>query len=206
MQRYTKETIDDVLNQASIDFNVPTQNIKLKFISENKDANGILLDVTYDAYTMDDVKEFIFDYLGNFFTSIDEEIEVSIEERENSLTVNLNAENNAVLIGKMGRTIDAFNKVVRNAINTQFPDKLDILIDVNHYKEDRYNRIRSMAKRLARQVQKSKVDIELDPMPSDERKIIHKTLNEWRNIKTDSEGIGAARHICIRYMDTHYTH
>ena len=57
-----------------------------------------------------------------------------------------------------------------------------------------------MAKRIAKQVQRSKVDVELDPMPNDERKVIHKTLNEWHNIKTESEGEAANRHICIRYV------
>lgn len=153
-----------------------------------------------NTFSMDDVKEFIFDYLGNFFTGIDEDIEVAIEEREDGFVVNLNAENNAVLIGKMGKTIAAFNTVVKGAVNAQFKHRVNVLIDVNHYKEDRYARLRSMAKRTGKQVQRSKVDVELDPMPNDERKVIHKALSEWHNLRTDSEGEGSNRHVCIRYV------
>jgi spoIIIJ-associated protein len=37
-------------------------------------------------------------------------------------------------------------------------------------------------------------------MPNDERKVIHKALNDWHNIRTESEGEGAARHLCIKYV------
>ena len=153
-----------------------------------------------EEFNLDDVKEFIFDYLGNFFTTIDEEIEVAIEEREDGFVVNLNAENNAALIGKMGKTIAAFNTVVKGAVNAQFKHRVNVLIDVNHYKENRYAKLKSMAKRTGKQVQRSKVDVELDPMPNDERKVIHKALSEWHNLRTDSEGEGSKRHVCIRYV------
>ena len=99
----------------------------------------------------------------------------------------------------MGKTLAAFNTVLRAAVNSEFEKRIDVLIDINHYKEERYYKIRSMAKRIAKQVQRSKVDVELDPMPNDERKVIHKVLGDWHNIKTESEGEGSYRHICIRY-------
>ena len=37
-------------------------------------------------------------------------------------------------------------------------------------------------------------------MSNDERKVIHKALGNWHNIRTDSEGEGSDRHICIRYV------
>ena len=58
-----------------------------------------------------------------------------------------------------------------------------------------------MAKRIGKQVQRDHVSVEIDPMPNDERKVIHKTLNEWHNIKTESEGEGNNRHVCIRYVE-----
>ena len=58
-----------------------------------------------------------------------------------------------------------------------------------------------MAKRTAKQVQRSHVDAALDPMPNDERKAIHKALADWHNISTESEGEGNARHIVIKYVE-----
>ena len=108
---------------------------------------------------------------------------------------------NAVLIGKMGKTLSAFNTVIKAAVNAKFKKRIDILIDVNHYKSDRYYKLRGMAKRIGKQVQRDHVKVALDPMPNDERKVIHKALNEWHNIKTESEGEGSNRHVCISYVE-----
>lgn len=201
MKVYTAKTLEDLLAAAAEDKNCEIEDLNYTVTEEKKGLLGIGNSVSAEVFTMDDVKEFLFDYLGNFFTSIDQDIEVAIEERTDGFIVNLNADNNAVLIGKMGKTLAAFNTVVRAAVNAEFKKRIDILIDINHYKEERYSKLRAMAKRIAKQVQRSKIDVELDPMPNDERKIIHKTLNDWRNIKTESEGEASARHVCIRYVD-----
>ena len=201
MDVYTAKTLEDLLAEAAEEKNCAVEDLHYTVTEEKKGLLGIGNSVTAEVFTMDDVKEFLFDYLGDFFTSIDQDIEVAIEERTDGFIVNLNADNNAVLIGKMGKTLAAFNTVVRSAVNSEFKKRIDVLIDINHYKEERYAKLRSMAKRIARQVQKSKIDVELDPMPNDERKIIHKTLNDWRKIRTESEGEGSARHVCIRYVE-----
>ena len=200
MTKYTAKTLDELLENAAADKGCTVEELNYTVTEEKKGILGIGNSVTADVFTMEDVKEFLFDYLGNFFTGIDQDIEVAIEERSDSFIVNLNADNNAVLIGKMGKTLAAFNTVVRAAINAEFKKRIDVLIDINHYKEERYAKIRSMAKRIAKQVQRSHVDAELDPMPNDERKIIHKVLNDWHNIRTESEGEAGNRHVWIRYV------
>lgn len=189
MNNYTGKTLEEAIAAAAEDKSCTPEEIRHYVKEENEKG------VTIDAYTMEDVKEFIFDYLGNFFTGIDQDIEVAIEETDDGFIVNLNADNNAVLIGKMGKTLAAFNTVARAAVNAEFKSRINVLIDVNHYKEERYAKLRSMAKRIGRQVQKSHVDVEMDPMPNDERKVIHKQLNEWHNIRTESEGEGSRRHV-----------
>lgn len=197
MKNYTGSSIAEILEAAAEENGVSSQDLKYVITSDNKEEGT----VSADVYTMEDVKEFIFDYLGDYFTGIDEDIEVAIEETDNGFIVNLNADNNAVLIGHNGKTLSAFNTVVRSAVNAAFKSRINVLIDVNHYKEERYAKLRSMAKRTAKQVQRSHVDAALDPMPNDERKAIHKALADWHNISTESEGEGNARHIVIKYVE-----
>ncbi len=194
MTTFTASSLEELLENASLELGCSKDEIKYVISSQTED------EIVADVYTNDDVKEFLFDYLGDYFTGIELDLECAIEEKNNSFIVNLNAENNAVLIGKMGKTLAAFNTVVRAAVNANFKSRIDVLIDVNHYKDDRYAKLRSMAKRIAKQVQRSHVDVELDPMPNDERKMIHKVLNDWHNIKTESEGEGSSRHLCIKYV------
>lgn len=200
MTSYTGKSLEEILSTAAEEKGVDKDALMYNVTEEKDGVLGIGKSVTADVFTMEDVKEFIFDYLGNYFTGIDLEIEVAIEEKYDGFIINLNADNNAVLIGKMGKTLASFNTVVRAAVNAEFKKRIDVLIDVNHYKDERYAKLRSMGKRIAKQVQRSHVDASLDPMPNDERKVIHKVLNEWHNIKTESEGEGSARHLVIKYV------
>ena len=195
MNTYTGATLEEALSNAASDRGVDVSAIQ--YITKNEEGAS---EVVIDAFTNEDVKEFLFDYLGNFFMGIDCDLEAAIEEKDGSFIVNLNAENNAVLIGKMGKTLAALNTVVRSAVNSEFKKRIDVLIDVNRYKDDRYHKVMSMAKRIGKQVQKSHVDVELDPMPNDERKVIHKALANWHNLSTESAGEGSNRHICIKYV------
>ncbi len=198
---YTGKSIEEMLEKVAEEKACSVNDLHYSIKDEKKGLLGLGNTVVADVFSLDDVKEFLFDYLGNFFTSIDQDIEVSIEQkRDNSFVVNLNADNNALLIGKMGKTLAAFNTVVRNAVNAEFKERIDVLIDINHYKEERYAKVRAMGKRIAKQVQQSKIDVELDPLPSDERKVIHKVLSEWHNIKTESVGEGSNRHLVIKYV------
>lgn len=200
MQIYTAKTLEELLQNAAEEKGVTIDELEYTVVEEKKGLLGIGNSVSAKVFSSEDVKEFIFDYLGEFFTHIDLDIEVALEELDDSYVINLNSDNNAILIGKMGKTLAAFNTVLRAAVNAEFEKRIDVLIDINHYKEERYYKIRSMAKRIAKQVQRSKVDVELDPMPNDERKVTHKVLGDWHNIKTESKGEGSYRHICIRYV------
>lgn len=201
MKNYQAKTLEEIIEQAAEDYGCDTSSLMYNVLEEKDGILGIGKSITAEVFTMDDVKEFLFDYMGDFFTGIDLDLECAIEEKDNAFVVNLNADNNAVLIGKMGKTLSAFNTVIKAAVNAKFKKRIDILIDVNHYKSDRYYKLRGMAKRIGKQVQRDHVKVALDPMPNDERKVIHKALNEWHNIKTESEGEGSNRHVCISYVE-----
>lgn len=58
-----------------------------------------------------------------------------------------------------------------------------------------------MARRLGKQVLRTKSDIKLDPMPADERKVMHQELSKLEHVKTESHGEGKNRHMVISYVD-----
>jgi spoIIIJ-associated protein len=109
----------------------------------------------------------------------------------------LNAENNAILIGKNGQTLTAINTVVRAAVNSSFKRRFNVMVDINNYKVDRYDKVMQIASRVARTVQRTKISATLDPMPNDERKVVHQFLSEMKNIRTESEGEGINRRLKI---------
>ena len=113
----------------------------------------------------------------------------------------MNADNNSILIGKGGVILRALNLIARTAVQTQFKERINVSIDINGYKENRYKKVASMAKRIGKQVQRSKIAAKLDPIPADERKVVHQVISEMEHLKTESQGEGKERFITISYVD-----
>ena len=201
LSTYTAKNLDDALREACIKKDCRIDELTYNVLEENKGFLGIGSSVKIEAYCLNDVKEFLFDYLGNFFTNANIECSVEIFQKDDSFTIMLDAENNAVLIGKNGKTLQAINTVVKSDVNSEFKRKFKILVDINNYKQERYSKLKSMAIRIAKNVSRTKVDASLDPMSNDERKVIHQALANFKHIKTESEGEGLNRHLVIKYVD-----
>ncbi len=202
MNKYTAKNLNEALEIAAKDKQVKIDELTYNVVEEKKGILGLGNSVSIEAYTIHDVKEFLFDYLGDFFTGIDNDIEVEILPIEEGYKVMLNAENNASLIGHNGRTLQAINTVVRGAVNGNFKKRFNILIDINNYKEERYRKVKAMAIKIAKNVRRTKIDAVLDPMPNDERKVVHQALTDFDSIKTESEGEGRNRHLVIKYVES----
>ena len=137
-----------------------------------------------------------------YFDNIEMEVTLEIEEEDNNFyKVILNASNNAILIGKNGMTLQSINTVLKAAVSGNFKKRISVLVDVNGYKEEKYQKECQVASRVAKSVQRTKTDAILDPMPNDERKAIHNHLSGWDHIRTESEGEGKDRRLKICYVD-----
>ena len=200
IERYTGKTIEEILDKISTEKKCPIDQITYNVIEEKKGILGIGNQIIVEAYCPNDIKEFIFDYLGNYFMGINIETSIEIREKNGVYKVILDTENNALVIGKNGKTINSINVVLKNACNSFFNKKIIVIVDVGRYKEDRYQRITKTAIRVAKEVSRTKVDVSLDPMPNDERKVIHEKLESFKNIKTESVGEGVKRHLVIKYV------
>ena len=80
-----------------------------------------------------------------------------------------------------------------------------IVLDVENYKEKQELNLERLAKKLAREVVKTKVDVKLDNMNSYERRIIHNTLGNNKKVSTISEGEEPNRHVVIKYVESQET-
>ena len=119
----------------------------------------------------------------------DEIIKILIETNENNL-----------LIGPKGVTLQSLNELVKLAVSNKFKKKYRILLDVHDYKNKKYNVLIRVAKNAAREVLKTHMDVKLNPMTPDERKKVHYALSTMKNIKTESVGDGKDRAIVIKYV------
>lgn len=201
MKKYTAKTLDEVLKQIAQEKNCSIEEITYEVLEEKKGILGFGGTTTVKAYTKQDIKEFIFEYLGTYFTDLNQAVSIEIIVEDDAFKVVLDAENNAIIIGKAGQTLRAISNVLKAAVNNTFERRVNVTVDVGNYKEDRYRKVKRIAQRVAREVKKTHIDAALDPMPNDERKVIHQYLSGMPNIKTESEGEGMKRHLVIKYVE-----
>ena len=197
MKRYSGKTLEDCLAQATKDLGVDAQALRYTKTEEKTGFLGMGTLVTIDVTGPEDIVAFIQDYLETYFKNIDLDVNVMVKQEEDGFGVMLDAENNAILIGKAGQTLQSINTVVKSAVNSHFKGRYNVLVDINNYKQDRYEKVKALADRIARSVLRSKTAATLDPLPNDERKVIHQYLSEMPHIRTESVGEGNQRRLKI---------
>ncbi|MGI6713782.1 MAG: protein jag [Bacilli bacterium] len=199
MKTFTAKTLEDVLSLAILDFGVTNEEELIYEVVEEK--KGLFKKtVTIQVYEFSDVIEYALDYLTKVIAAFGIESELTPTIDDDIIHIAISTNHNSILIGKNGRTLQALNEIVRLALAVRFKKRIRVLLDINEYKIDKYAKVVSIAKRVAREVQKTKVDAVLDPMPADERRVIHKALTRYTNIKTESVGTGRNRQISIKYI------
>ncbi len=199
MKRYSGKTLDDCLAQATKDLGVEAAALRYTKTEEKTGFLGMGTLVTIEVTGPEDIMAFVQEYLETYFRNIELEVNVLVKQEAEGFSVMLDAENNAILIGKAGQTLQSINTVVRGAVNSHFKGKYNVLVDINNYKQDRYEKVKALADRVARSVLRSKTTATLDPLPNDERKVIHQYLSEMPHIKTESVGEGNQRRLKIVY-------
>ena len=125
---------------------------------------------------------------------------VAGEEEEEATSINLDIEGDdlGILIGRRGQTLACLQYLVRLIVGHQTKAWVPIVIDVEGYKQRRYEALQALAWRLAEQVKASKMPFTLEPMLAYERRIIHLALADHADVTTESIGEGEARRVVIR--------
>lgn len=198
MKTYTAKTLEDVLAQAEKELNIPANDLSYKIVDEKTGIFSRKLVV--EVYEVSDAIAFAEAYLIQTISQMGIEVTAQTTLKDDIINITLNSPRNPILIGKNGITLQALNELVRLATSSKFKKRFRILLDINDYKEAKYDKVIAIAKRIARDVTRTKVDVTLDPMPADERRMVHGALTGMPNIKTESVGEGHHRAICIRYI------
>lgn len=105
-----------------------------------------------------------------------------------------------LLIGDGGETFRALSHLLRKMAGKGLEEKADFSIDVNDYRASMVEKLKMKAGILANRARDMKSDIEMEPMSSYERLIIHGVLTDQPNIKTESTGEGKNRRVVIKYV------
>jgi spoIIIJ-associated protein len=114
------------------------------------------------------------------------------------VTLNIEGDDLGVLIGRRGQALSSLQYLVRLIVSERIKKWVTINVDVDWYKKRHYEALKKLALRLADQVGRKKRPITMEPMPPDERRIVHITLANHPDVATQSTGEGDDRRVVIQ--------
>ena len=139
-----------------------------------------------------EILETLIKHLG-----IDAEVHITSEGEGLPVTLNIAGDDLGALIGRHGQALLSLQYILRLILAEKLKAWVPINVDVAGYKQRRYESLRKLALRLAEQVKTTRRSINLEPMPSDERRIIHLALADHPDVSTQSTGVGEERKVVI---------
>ena len=142
----------------------------------------------------------IVSYLQNIVIAMgypDATVEFS-EDGNRHFTLNIKTEENtSLIIGKRGSTLNSLQFLVNNYAKKFSSHFFRIEVDCDDYRESRKKTLEELALNLAKKSKKTGRPVELEPMTSVERKIIHNALTGIKNVETESRGEEPYRYLVI---------
>jgi len=195
------KTKEEAKEKALIELNVKEKEILFK---EEELKGKLFKAATYkcNAIKISDIAFFLKESLSEILTNMGIECQFETSVREEQINIKMYSDKNNILIGKNGQTLMAIQTILRQMVYNEIGMYPYILLDVENYKEKKISNLERNAKRIAKEVLRTKIDVSLDDMNSYERRIVHNALTKFKNISTTSEGEEPNRHIVIRYIES----
>lgn len=111
--------------------------------------------------------------------------------------IDLAGEDSGLLIGRRGQTLQALQFLVTLIVRRQLGEDVRVVLDVENYRQRRETSLRDMADKVATRVAQTNRSITLEPMSPADRRIIHTSLAEHPEVRTQSAGEGENRKVTI---------
>ncbi|QWB96110.1 KH domain-containing protein [Mycoplasmatota bacterium] len=179
---------------------IQSDKIKLEVIKEKKGLLGIGATVFYAAtpnvVLVTEGKMFLENILQSL--EVDCRMEARTKNDGQELSYLVESDENALLIGRDGRTLRSLQYLLRNYLNTFVDGHLVITLDIGNYFENHKRQLEILATKTAKEVARTRIAVKLDPMNAYDRRIVHTKLSEWRDVTTESEGEGENRALVIK--------
>lgn len=197
---FSGKTIEEATNKALEELNVSIEDI---IINEKERKQGLFsgkkieIEVIKKSDIVNDINDFLIKTTS--LMGLDTQIEIKI--RDNTVSMRMFSNNNPILIGKNGQTLSALQTIIKQMLSVKYNTKMNIILDVEHYKEKQIKNIEYLAKKTAREVARTKIEAKLDPMNSYQRRAVHNVLTNFRGVYTESVGEEPNRAIVIKPSD-----
>ncbi len=191
--KYSSDTIENAIIEAQKDLNRDEEEL---IINEIKDEEKPTIEVIVIDDYVQEIKDFIKELIENM--GIQSNIEIIYNNAVPTYTIY--SDNDSLLIGRNGKNIDSLTTIVKQHIIKELgkDDLFKFNIDINDYKLANDARLDHLAKKIAKDVARTKIAVKMDPMNSYKRRIVHAAIASNKRVTSKSEGEEPNRCVVIR--------
>lgn len=205
-----KEEKKAVKKEEKSEFKAAKKELKNEIKSESKEekamqtvnvseTNEVATSPAKTVLSHEEIESRIKNFLNDMFGAMDMQVDINISfnDDEDSVNVDLSGEGMGVLIGKRGQTLDSIQYLTSLVLNKGKDKYVRIKVDTENYRDRRKETLESLAKNIAYKVKRSRRSVSLEPMNPYERRIIHSALQNDKFVSTRSEGEEPFRHVVV---------
>lgn len=154
-----------------------------------------------ELFSSEDVGGMAKEVLENLLSLVEISASVNLGAKgsgdEAVISLDIEGEDLGILIGRRGETLSSLQYLVNLIVSRRLKSRVGVVVDVEGYRQRRYESLRLLARRLADQVRSTGRSVTLEPMTAGERRIIHLELRDDPYVTTQSIGEGEARKVAI---------
>lgn len=194
---YEGKNLETIKEKMLTELNCASDEVIIK--EEENENQGLFGSKKYKitAVLKSDFLEYVMDKIKDITKLLQIETDVEYKFRGNTYQFQLISTNDAILIGKMGKNLNALEVLIKQLVKQELGMYINLTVDISGYKEQKIKKLEQQVKQIAREVKSSKVPAKLDPMNSYERRIVHTVLTDNKYVQTKSEGDEPNRCIVI---------
>lgn len=160
-----------------------------------------MAEVEYSKEQVEEALDVLSEFMEETLVVLDvgKDLEVDLRLRDDVIVGDLDGDRDdiALLIGKRGQTLDAIQYLANAVVTSQCERQIPVRIDAQGYRERRASQLEKMADRAAADVVRDGDPVELEPMTSSERKVVHLYLKDHPHVVTESTGREPHRRVSV---------
>lgn len=199
MAKFTAKTVEEAVELGLKELGVEREKAEIKVLEEpvkgflGIGAKPAVVEIT--AIKTDG--ERAVDFLKGLFDIMEINAKCNITDESEKVVIDVITDNSSAIIGYRGEVLDAIQNLAGAVANTGRDDYRRVVVDCEGYREKREETLRSLAEKLAAKAVKTGRKVTLEPMNPYERRILHSSLSDNADVKTQSEGKEPNRYVAI---------
>lgn len=194
------KTIEEAIKSGLAQLNVTEDRVKVNVLEQpTRGLFGLIgsKNAKVELELIPDPVEEAIAFLQDLMKAMQISVTINRSKDKEYTLLELSGPELGILIGKRGQTLDALQYLVGIVANRFSSSFIRIVLDAENFRERRRQTLEDLANKLANRVIRTRKDVVLEPMNSQERKVIHTVLQNHANVKTFSKGEEPNRRIVI---------